>query len=89
MQGRLEGKVAAITGGSSGFGAGAARRFVKEGAKVVIGDIQIEAGEAIAEEIGDACVFIKCDVTIEDDVAALVDTAVSVSYTHLTLPTKA
>lgn len=77
MQGRLEGKVAAITGGSSGFGAGAARRFVREGAKVVIGDIQIEAGEAVAEELGDACLFIKCDVTVEDDVAALVDTAVS------------
>ena len=77
MQGRLEGKVAAITGGSSGFGAGAARRFVREGAKVVIGDIQFEAGEAVAEELGDACLFIKCDVTVEDDVAALVDTAVS------------
>ena len=77
MPGRLEGKVAAITGGASGFGAGAARRFVREGANVVIGDIQIEAGQAVADELGDACVFIKCDVTIEDEVAALVDTAVS------------
>lgn len=77
MQGRLEGKVAAITGGASGFGAGAAHRFVKEGAKVVIGDIQVEAGQAIADEIGDACIFVKCDVTIEEDVSSLVDTAVS------------
>ena len=77
MPGRLEGKVAAITGGASGFGAGAARRFVTEGANVVIGDIQIEAGQAVADELGDACVFIKCDVTVEDEVAALVDTAVS------------
>ncbi len=76
MSGRLEGKVAAITGGASGFGAGAARRFVREGANVVIGDIQIEAGQAVADELGDACVFIKCDVTIEDEVAALVDTDV-------------
>lgn len=77
MAGRLEGKVAAITGGASGFGAGAARRFVAEGAKVVIGDIQDDAGNAVAAELGDACVFVHCDVTVEDDIANLVDTAVS------------
>jgi len=76
MAWRLEGKVAAITGGASGFGAGAARRFVAEGAKVVIGDIQDEAGQAVADELGDACEFVHCNVTIEDDVAKLVDTAV-------------
>jgi NAD(P)-dependent dehydrogenase (short-subunit alcohol dehydrogenase family) len=76
MAGRLEGKVAAITGGASGFGAGAARRFVAEGAKVVIGDIQDEAGQAVADELGDACEFVHCNVRIEDDVAKLVDTAV-------------
>lgn len=76
MSGRLEGKVAAITGGASGFGAGAARRFVAEGARVVIGDIQDEAGQAVADELGDACEFVHCNVTVEEDVAKLVDTAV-------------
>jgi len=69
--------VAAITGAASGFGAGATRRFVEEGAKVVMGDIQEEAGKALADELGDSVVFIRCDVTNEDEVAAMVDLAVS------------
>lgn len=73
---RLAGKVAAITGAASGFGAGAARRFVAEGAKVVLGDIQEQQGQAIAEELGDAAVFVTCNVTNEDHIANLVDTAV-------------
>ena len=77
MAGRLEGKVAAITGAASGFGAGAARRFVAEGARVVLGDIQDEVGEALAAELGDAAVYVHCDVTVEDEVANMVDTAVS------------
>ena len=74
---RLEGKVAAITGAASGFGAAAARLFVNEGCKVALGDIQEDAGAAIAADLGDSAVFIRCDVTSEDDVAALVDAAVS------------
>ena len=74
---RLEGKVAAITGASSGFGAASARRFVAEGCKVVLGDIQADAGAALAEELGDAAVYINCNVTREDDIAAMVDLAVS------------
>ena len=74
---RLEGKVAAITGAASGFGAAAARRFVEEGARVVLGDIQEDAGRAVAEELGETAVFVRCDVTVEDDVARLVDTAVA------------
>lgn len=74
---RLAGKVAAITGGASGFGEAAARRFVEEGAKVVLGDIQEEAGKAVADSLGDAAVFVTCDVTNEDHIANLVDTAVS------------
>ncbi|MBL6691505.1 MAG: glucose 1-dehydrogenase [Pseudomonadales bacterium] len=76
MAGRLEGKVAAITGAASGFGAGAAKRFVEEGAKVVMGDIQDDAGQALADELGDAAVYVHCDVTKEDEVANMVDTAV-------------
>ena len=57
MTGRLEGKVAAITGASSGFGAAAARLFVAEGCKVALGDIQEEQGAAIAAELGDSAVF--------------------------------
>jgi len=74
---RLEGKVAAITGAASGFGAAAARRFVAEGARVALGDIQEEAGQAIANELGGNAVFVRCDVTSEEDVAGLVDLAVS------------
>lgn len=74
---RLAGKVAAITGAASGFGAGAARRFVAEGAKVVLDDIQQEAGQAIADELGDAAVFVTCNVAEEDHIANMVDTAVS------------
>ncbi len=77
MSKRLEGKVAAITGGSSGFGEAAARLFVAEGARVVLGDIQDAAGQALAEELGAAARFVHCDVSVEQDIAGLVDTAVS------------
>ena len=77
MGSRLEGKVAAITGAASGFGAATARLFVAEGCKVALGDIQEEAGRAVADELGDSAVFTRCDVTAEEDVANLVDTAVS------------
>ena len=73
---RLEGKVAAITGAASGFGRAAATRFVAEGARVVIGDIQETEGAAVAEALGEHAVFRRCNVTQEDDVAALVDAAV-------------
>ncbi len=74
---RLAGKVAAITGGSSGFGEAAARLFVSEGARVVLGDIQDDAGQAVADALGDAARFVHCDVSSESDIATLVDTAVS------------
>lgn len=77
MTGRLDGKVAVITGAASGIGAGTARLFVSEGAKVVVADLQTEAGQALVAELGDAARFAQCDVTSEEQVAAAVDLAVS------------
>ena len=77
MSGRLEGRVAAITGASSGIGRAAAELFVQEGAKVVLGDIQNDAGQSLADSLGNGAVYVHCDVTSEDDVAALVDAATS------------
>jgi len=74
---RLQDKVAVITGGASGIGAATAQRFVEEGCRVVIGDIQRERGEAFAAQYGATAVFRPCDVTCEEDVAQLVDLAVS------------
>lgn len=74
---RLQGKVAVITGGASGIGAASVSRFIQEGARVVIGDIQRGPGEAFAAQFGDKAAFAVCDVTREEQVAALVDLAVS------------
>ncbi len=70
--GRLDGKVAAITGGASGIGAGTVRRFVEEGAKVLIADLDAEKGEALAAELGGATAFLRTDVSKEEDVAAMI-----------------
>ena len=67
--GKLEGKVGVITGGCSGIGLATARKFVAEGAKVVIGDVDGVNGPRLAEELGGA--FIRVDVTNADDVAAM------------------
>lgn len=77
MVGRLAGKIAVITGGASGLGAATARRFLEEGAKVVLGDIQDELGARVVGELGSDASFIHCDVTVEDDVANLIDSAIS------------
>ena len=74
---RLDGKVAVITGGASGLGAATVRRFAAEGARVVIGDLQVDKGEAIAKELGDAATFVRTDVGVEADVKAMIDLAVS------------
>jgi NAD(P)-dependent dehydrogenase (short-subunit alcohol dehydrogenase family) len=76
MAGRLEGKVAVITGGASGIGAGTVERFIAEGARCVVADIQIEAGTAFAKQFGDKAIFVKTDVANENEVEAVVAAAV-------------
>jgi len=71
----LNGMGAVITGAASGLGAATARRFSREGARLVLGDIDRERGEALARDLG--CVFMPCDVTKEDEIAALVDKCVA------------
>lgn len=69
---RLDGKVAIITGGASGIGAGMVQRFVEEGAHVLIGDLDEDKGRALADELGDTAAFLRTDVTREEQVAAMV-----------------
>src|SRR3954466_4165851 len=70
--GRVEGKVALITGAARGMGASHARLLAGEGAKVVLGDVLDEEGAATAAEIGDAARYIHLDVSNPDDWAAAV-----------------
>jgi NAD(P)-dependent dehydrogenase (short-subunit alcohol dehydrogenase family) len=77
MTGRLEGKTAVITGAASGIGAGTARLFVEEGARVIVADMQVDAGTALVDELGDSARFIEVNVLDEDQVAAAVDLAVT------------
>jgi NAD(P)-dependent dehydrogenase (short-subunit alcohol dehydrogenase family) len=69
MTGRLDGRVAVITGGCSGIGLATAKRFAAEGAHVVIGDLDAERGPEIAEELSGA--FVRTDVTSKESVDAL------------------
>ena len=71
---RFEGKIAVVTGAASGIGAETARRFAREGATLVLADIDAAGGEAVATEVGAA--FEPTDVTDEAQVAALLDGAV-------------
>ena len=73
--GRLEGKVAIITGAASGIGEAAVRKFIDEGARVVGGDLQEAKGQALAEALGPAFHCLPCDVAREDEVKALIDAA--------------
>jgi NAD(P)-dependent dehydrogenase (short-subunit alcohol dehydrogenase family) len=71
----IAGKVFIVTGGASGLGEGTARMLAANGGKVVIADLQVDKGEALAAELGGA--FVKCDVSQEADGQAVVAKAVS------------
>lgn len=65
MPGKLEGKVAIVTGGGGGFGKGIAKKYIEEGAKVVIADFVEDVGQKTAQELG--CEFHRTDVTKRED----------------------
>lgn len=67
MSGRLEGKVAVITGAARGQGEAEARIFAREGAQVVVADVLDDPGQAVAADIGDAATFVHLDVSSESD----------------------
>jgi len=77
--GRLDGKVAVITGAASGMGRATAIRFAQEGAAVVVADLNSQGGEAVISEIavnGGRAVFQRTDVTSEVDIKSMIDRAV-------------
>lgn len=74
MSGRLQGKIAVITGAGSGMGKAMARLFAAEGARLVLADISGRQ-DAVAAEIGEAAVAVHCDVAAEDDVQAMIAAA--------------
>jgi 3alpha(or 20beta)-hydroxysteroid dehydrogenase len=73
---RLDGKVAIITGAARGMGESHARMFAEEGAKVVLTDINVKGGEALAKEIGSAALFIEHDATSPKSWSDMVSKAV-------------
>ena len=72
---RLEGKTAIVTGGASGFGAGIVRKFVAEGARVLIGDIDGDGAQAMAKDIGAAATAVSVDVADDGSVGAMAEAA--------------
>ena len=94
---RLKGLNCVITGGSNGIGAATVRRFVAEGAEVLIADRDLDAANALAKELGEAVSAVKCDVRLEPEVKAAseaaykrwdhIDVLVNNAGSELTAPT--
>lgn len=74
--GKLDNKVAAVTGGASGIGKAIAELFVKEGAHVVVSDIDDELGQKLVKSLGENATYIHADVSMEEDVKGMIDQAV-------------
>lgn len=72
---RLEGKTAIVTGGASGFGAGIVRKFIAEGARVMVADINAAGAQVMAADMGDQAVAFGVDLTQGDQVKAMADNA--------------
>ncbi len=66
MSGRLEGKLAIVTGGARGIGEAIVRRFVAEGARVIVADLREDLGNELVQELGSAASFVAADVTSEE-----------------------
>ncbi len=77
MRKRLERQVAVVTGAASGIGAAIAERFVDEGARCLLVDIQDDAGREEAARLGDSASYVHGDVSVEEDVAAALETALT------------
>jgi 3-oxoacyl-[acyl-carrier protein] reductase len=75
---RLQDKIAIVTGAASGFGAGIARRYIEEGARVVLADINGEGAQRLADELGPHACAVACDVTRGEQVLAAVQRCVEV-----------
>jgi len=75
VSGRLQDKVAIVTGGVAGMGLGTVELFVNEGARVIVADIDEGAGRQVQLKMGDSVRFVRCDVTVEREIASAVELA--------------